>query len=266
MLLWIGVLYYFIYSSFFYPIRHKFATMMPYPPLVNGYQLTILHVKDNKFILREKVLPPFYNNEFFGEYDKQTPQFFEREVFSTPKGFLLQELNISPLKATPLGIVELELPDKTLLKGELCGSKGCPSNEIILSDFPEGSFYAAKNAQDLQSLKYIDTSTTSWSVLDLDSGVTFAYIPQPFYNFRNILFPFLGISQINEWMIGLLGLILTFFVTPIVLPVINDEIKQRILRLFKKPVIDEKPTKLKIIVSPSGDEKEIEVSKNAHKK
>lgn len=229
------------------------------PLLVAKYELTITYAQDDRFTLEEKVYPPYAGRPV----DFETPQTVASSAAGVPRGFLLRELAIAPLGVDAAGRVEIVLPDNTRLDGMLCSPYGCPPNTITLADFPKNSFFAAKNAQDLQSQDYVDTSTFIWSVAALDDRVAFAYIPAPFNNFRSILAPFIGFSRVSQWAAALVGLVGALVVTPIVVPWINDEIKEFLQRRFKKPAAAppqavEAP-KAKLIISADGEEKEIEV-------
>ena len=74
---------------------------------------------------------------------------------------------------------------------------------------------------------------------------------------RNLIVPFIGLSYIDQWLITLLGLIITAIIVPIFKPLLFELAKGRIRSLFKR----ENPEEVTLIVSSSGAVKTIEVKK-----
>lgn len=98
---------------------------------------------------------------------------------------------------------------------------------VLLRDAPRGSFLAAKNAEKMEKHPYMDTETVSWSVMDLEEGITFAFVPPPFHYIRPMIEPLLGVSGLNEWVLGILGLSGSILLTPIVKPVLLSIAQKR---------------------------------------
>lgn len=188
-----------------------------------------------------------------------------RQVSSTSRGFLLQEVSIAPLQADSSNTASLTLPDGTLIRGRLCDEDGvppCPESEIQVRNFPQGSFYMARYPKD-EPIKrpYVDTETVTWSIrrdsFDLERGIVFAYIPGPYYLLHTLLAPLVGLSSLGEVGIALLGLIGTGIVTPIATPVLYDIAKTKFkAQLEKMPKTS--PKSAKLVISGEGEEKDIE--------
>jgi len=106
------------------------------------------------------------------------------------------------------------------------------TEDVELDDFPLNSFYAAHDAQDLQRHPYIDTETITWG--SLSSTITFSYITPPFQEVRALLTPVLGASSLNQWLIGIIGMVGTLIFSPIVKPVLTDNFQKSIKDSFSK--------------------------------
>src|SRR3990172_2845181 len=181
----------------------------PPPALINEYYVTIDHSNWQSGIFRIKetvVINPEWV-EYYRETNIPTNvDLPEREVASTNVGLLTREIKIIPIQADSSGNGMLALPDGRTLKGSIC-SFSCKKIYVELHDAPKGSFLAAKDAEKVQKYPYIDTETISWSVINLKQGIAFAFVPPPFHYLRPILEPLLGASSLNQWILGLLGLI-----------------------------------------------------------
>ncbi len=178
----------------------------------------------------------------------------DRKIASTSRGFLVRELQISPLQMDITGHISLTLSDGTSLDDDLCPSY-CPDSRIELLDFPKNAFYVAREARDLEVFPYVDTETITWSVRNLERGIAFAYVAPPYYQLRSLLKPFVEFSSFGQWVVGLVGVIIAFVITPVVKPVLTDLAKNKF-----KSQIERKPAKKGIIiVSSKGQEKEVEI-------
>jgi hypothetical protein len=170
---------------------------------------------------------------------------------------------------------EFQLPERTatienrgfLLK-EVAFSPPIPCNgyyesqtSVKLVDFPLNSFYAAHDVQGLQRLPYLNTETITWNSDNLD--VKFGYIPPPYQFLQTLLRPLIGASLLNQWLIGIIGIIGTFVFVPFISPVFTEIAQSAIKNKINNTQKATKPT-AKLIVSDKGDEKEIEI-KNGKK-
>jgi hypothetical protein len=243
----------------------------PLPPLINEYYLTIdcSNWQSGVFLIKETVVI----NPQWAKYQKETDipssvELPEREVTSTNVGLLTREVRIMPIQANSSGNAIITLPDGRTLKGSIC-SFSCENIDIELHDAPKGSFLVAKDAEKTQKYPYIDTETISWSVINLEQGITFAFIPPPFHHIRQIIEPLLGASALNQWVLGILGLICTIFITPIVQPVILTTAQKRfgswLDRRSEAKAREETKKKATIIISSTGEEKEVDVSEKKQK-
>ena len=207
------------YGLYFFPM---FLSAVPAPPLINGYYLTITNPdwKAGVFTIKETVV---INQDWISFYHAtglpQSVDLPERKVRSTSLGLLARQVKIMPDQVGPSGEAAITLPDGRILKGDIC-SLTCGKIVIVLHDVPSGSFLAAKDADDIQEAPYIHTETVSWSVLDPDQGITFAFVPPPFNVVRPVIEPLLGVSSLDQWLLGILGLLSTLLVSPFVKPVL----------------------------------------------
>ncbi len=124
-----------------------------------------------------------------------------RTVAATSEGWLLQEVSFSPLAD-----VQVSLPDGTKVTPLFLADFGAKLS-ARLQDMATGSVYAVKYAQGLASSSYVDTQTLTWSVPDLQESIPFAYIPSPWHNLRPLLAPFLSLSSLSQWVVGILGMV-----------------------------------------------------------
>lgn len=207
------------YGLYFFPML---LSAVPAPPLINGYYLTITNPdwKAGVFTIQETVvINPDWISFYHGTDLPQSVDLPERKVRSTSLGLLSRQVKIMPDQAGPSGEAVITLPDGRVLKGSIC-SLTCGKIVIVLHDVPAGSFLAAKDADDIKKAPYINTETVSWSVLDPDQGITFAFVPPPFNVVRPVIEPLLGVSSLNQWLLGILGLISTLLVSPLLKPLL----------------------------------------------
>ena len=220
----------------------------PFPPLIDGYHLKIdgSTTASGAFTITEAV---DINQEWVARSAKtDIPPAVElppRQVTSANAGFLAKEVRIDPLQADASGDVSITLPDGRILTGRLCSS--CESTAIELQDVPQGSFLAARDADNVEKHPYVGTETVTWSVLDLREGIRFAYVPPPYQYLRPLLQPLIGASTLNQWVLGLAGLIGTLVVSPIVKPMLltalQKKIEEWLAKLFGKKDKKDDPSK-----------------------
>jgi hypothetical protein len=155
-----------------------------------------------------------------------------RTVTAHNKGLLLREVSFTPLED-----VTISLPQGGQVKPLLLSD---PASKLTVrvQDLPSGSFYAARYAEQLASQPYLDTETLAWSMPALDDGVVFAYIASPFQNLRALLGPFLSLSSLGRWLIGLLGLaggtVFSAFVQPNLVRVMQTKIGPAMMQRLKR--------------------------------
>lgn len=140
-----------------------------------------------------------------------------------------------------------------LLKEVTIPSIGCSLDvNVELHDFPLNTFYEAHYAEGLQKYPYIDTETITWNAPGTD--VKFSYIPPPFQLVKPLLTPLIGASSLNQWLIGIIGVIGSVIFVPIIQPVLIDAAQ----KAFKNKINGaKKPTKrtTKVIISEKDDKK-----------
>lgn len=158
----------------------------------------------------------------------------ERKATIQNRGFLLKEVIIEP-------------------------SISCSDDVFIeLNDFPRNSFYAAHYAKDLQKYPYVDTETVTWN--PESRVVKFSYIIPPFQVVSPLLTPLVGASNINQWIVGLIGIIGALIFTPIIKTVFTESAQKYLKDKLSDSEITPKQT-AKLIISEKGDEKEVEIKK-----
>ena len=161
----------------------------------------------------------------------------ERKAIIENRGFILKEVVVPP------PAIYCDYLDNTLVE---------------LDDFPINTFYAAHYARDIQKYPYIDTETITWNSGDLE--VRFGFIPPPFQFFQPLLNPLIGASSLNQWVVGIIGVIGAVIFTPIIKPVLTDTAQKALKTKINDAEKLPKPT-AKLIISDKGDEKEIEIKK-----
>jgi hypothetical protein len=156
-----------------------------------------------------------------------------REVASTNHGFIVQEVHINPLQANESGVSSLTTSDGTSIRVELC-RHSCPEGSVTLLNFPKNSFLEAKYDTNLQINSYLDIETISWSTKNLNKGIIFAYIPPPFFHFKLVLKPFLGVASFNQWIVAFLGAVGGIVIVPIVKPILEDIAQNKLISCLQK--------------------------------
>ena len=236
----------------------------PPPPVVEEYSVIIepVYPEMERFTVDEEII--FYSkqeiNDIYGQMIYSSLP--KREVTSTNRGLLLREVHIAPLQANSFGYVNYTLPDGILLSGKLC-TNDCPVSRIELRDFPNNSFYDAKDVDGSISYdSYIDKEKISWSASNLNKGIKFAYIPSPYYYLLPLLKPFVEISSIGQLVIVLLGIIGGLIMTPIVKPFISHLVKDKIKSWLERPPKKKPDKRVTLIVSSNGEEKEIDIDED----
>jgi hypothetical protein len=226
-----------------------FAPPMPPVVFVKEYRVAIEAIESNlsEFQAREQAI-------LFSPSDEEktwTVTLPARQVTGANRGLLLRELSIAPLQ-------------NASLSGVVLRTDTCSSASAELTDFPRGSFYAARDAEKLKRYPYVDTETITWSIRSLRRGVVFSYILPPFQHLRPILAPFIGVTSLSQWVIGLLGFIGAIALTPIVKPVLLEIAKKRFKSWMEKEPSKSPKRTVPLIVSGKGEEKEIEISEDKH--
>jgi hypothetical protein len=167
----------------------------------------------------------------------QGMHFPEREVASERRGFLLREVTVEPLGVGVFSPVSLTLPDGSVEQARLCSSRACPPAHVRLEDFPQNAFFAARGVPEVEIVPYINTEIVTWTEDDvtlLSQGVTFAYVPPPFQYLRPFLVPLIGASQFGEWLVGLVGLVGGVVAAPVLMPVLENLVMDRIFEGIKR--------------------------------
>jgi hypothetical protein len=155
-----------------------------------------------------------------------------RTVAAVSKGWLLREVSF-----TPLANVEFTLANGSKIQPLFLPDFGVKLAAQV-QDMPAGSLYAVKRAQGLAASTYLDSETTTWFVTDLQESITFAYLPSPWHHLKPVVAPFLTLSSLARWLVGILGLlggtVVGAFVQPALLVLLRDRMASPMLRLLKR--------------------------------
>jgi len=141
-----------------------------------------------------------------------------RKINSLDRGFVVKEIYIVPLNLSLEGYINLNLKNGTAIKIQIGGSQ---ASNIIIDKIPKGSFYQAKDASNVKLSPYLDEETVQWTVSDIQQGIKFAYIREPFNYLNRIVRPLLKISSIPEGIFTFFGVIITFIVSYRFKPIVN---------------------------------------------
>ena len=210
-----------LYAIYLLP---QFLSPEPPPPLINEYQLTIDSPdwQAGIFSIAETVVIDPQWVEYHHEPEIPTSVVLPaREVTSTHIGLLAREVKIRPGQADASGNTAITLADGRILQGGIC-SDPCGNIEVKIHDAPAGSFLAAWNAGKIQREASAQAETDSWSGFSLDQGITFSFVPPPFSFMGPVIAPLAGVSALNPGVLGLLGLIGTLLLTPILKPLLLE--------------------------------------------
>jgi hypothetical protein len=230
------------HSTTSHPPRPSRPSLPPYIYTIEEYRVTVdaeNNLSKNKLQVKEEVI---YNKKCLSsscrkkksaETQASTFSTNNREVASTNHGFMVQEVYINPLQTNESGVYSLTTLDGTSINIKLC-QYGCPEGSITLINFPKNSFYEAKYDTNLQINSYLDTETINWSTKYLNKGITFAYIPPPFYHFKLALKPFLGVASFNQWIVAFLGAVGGIVIVPIVKPILEDIAQNKLISCLQK--------------------------------
>jgi len=126
----------------------------------------------------------------------------EKQSFSSARGLMIREVAID-----------------SKIAGHAC------FNYIELKNLPRNSFYEAQGSRELEISTYLDAETIRWDQ-SINDDIAFAYLANPFYLFRNYLSPFIGVSNFYG-PIGLLSLLSTFLLTPLLESIFIDFVKSK---------------------------------------
>ncbi|GAB4474987.1 MAG: hypothetical protein Kow00124_15510 [Anaerolineae bacterium] len=151
-----------------------------------------------------------------------------RTVEAVPGGFLLAEARLDPP-----GTIEVSLSDGSPASGVVCSPR-CPLTRVELRDFPRQAFFAARDAGPVEIAPYLDTEIVRWSVADAAPGIVFAFMPPPFQHLRPLLAPLVGASDAEEWVVGLIGVIGTIVMAPLIRPILTELFEEGLTRFLRR--------------------------------
>ncbi|MBD2608313.1 hypothetical protein H6G81_28300 [Scytonema hofmannii FACHB-248] len=185
----------------------------------------LLSIEKNK----NKEINGIYKNDLlansFKEYysDNQTSKFkFIRNIHSLNRGFVVKELYIVPLNLSLEGYINLNFNNGSTIKIQIGGSQ---ISNIIIDKIPKGSFYQAKDADNFKLSPYLNEETVQWSASNLEQGIRFAYIVEPFNYLNWALRPLLKISSLPGVIFTFFGAIITFLLSLRFKPIVNVQVK-----------------------------------------
>ena len=120
-------------------------------------------------------------------------------------------------------------------------------SRIVLKNLPFNSFLDAQYAEDLSTDEYLGKEIIIWRGYFLEDGIHFAYVPAPFYNIRVLLTPFIELSKFDNWVLAIIGFVISAVFTAIIKPSVLDWVEEKAKNLFTKedPTKKAKPPKRK---------------------
>ena len=143
----------------------------------------------------------------------------EKQVYSSSRGLFIRELNVTPLDGLAISGIDT------------CCVK---APTVELSDFPRDSFYEARDVNKTEISTYLDIETVKFDEQSLNRSIVFAYITPPFYSVRGLVAPLIGVSYQGQWIVALIGLLVTVIIVPFAKDVLVDLTVARIKSLFKR--------------------------------
>ena len=204
--------------------------------IIKEYRVTVdaeNNLSKNKFQVKEEGM---YKKKS-AEPQAGTFSIDNREVASTNHGFMVQEVHINPLQANEFGVSSLTTSNGKSINVELC-RHSCPEGSVTVLNFPKNSFLEAKYDTNLKINSYLDTEIISWSTKDLNKGIIFAYISPPFYHFKLVLKPFLGVASFDQWILAFLGAVGSIVIVPIVKPLLKNIAQNKLRSCLQKAGLD----------------------------
>jgi hypothetical protein len=107
------------------------------------------------------------------------------------------------------------------------------SLSVELQDFPRGSFFDARNADDLEAHPYLHSETITWTQRARDP-VTFSYVPPAWRFLKPVLAFSYRVGSVGETAVALGGMLGSFVVSAVFESLIGDFAKGRLSKLAKR--------------------------------
>jgi hypothetical protein len=139
-----------------------------------------------------------------------------RSVQSQRLGFLVREAQVG----TFFGAYPVTVNEEAFTIRPCQG--GCPPITVELRDMPQGAFQDARPAADIERDTYVTTETLIWEVTRTTRPISFAFVPPPFNNLSGALAPLLGAATVNDWVIGVVGLLGGVAIMPLAQSFLQD--------------------------------------------
>jgi hypothetical protein len=133
--------------------------------------------------------------------------------------------------------------------------------EIELRGINEGSFSEAMDGNNIKVNTWDGKDSINWGVSDISRGVAFTIYPKPYHYLRKISQPFSKSESYGQLLVTSLTIFISVIISSIVKPLVIDFGKNKSKQLLDKLSSKGATTKVRLIVSPTGDEKEIEVNR-----
>lgn len=137
----------------------------------------------------------------------------ETTVSSGSSGFALRAVTFRPWKVNSHGVVSLKLGGSGPVRVKLCPVT-CPQAAITVEGIPRNEFFAAGG-----NTVTISGSSETWNPPDIDQGVRFQYIPSADVRWRGIIYHFVGISSVTDFLAVMATSIYTFLVSSLLIPI-----------------------------------------------
>lgn len=225
--------FWFQFSSplFILPVNQYYISVKPKSLEMQSFLI------EYKFKIDKTELNELFNSSSKDDYlrlDNFDIISLKSEAGGKSQGFILKELSIFPLRLnsdTKSQFSEqLNSLDNIPFSGLSWKEDKCLESTatVKLVDFPEGSFYQAREPVNFKQDSYLDKEILSWSSCDLEQGIKFAYIPPPYNNFRKLIKLFSWFHSAENYLLLLLGAGVAF--------IFSSKVKTFLRRI--KPVIN----------------------------
>ena len=200
----------------------------------------------------------------YAEFNIEEQFFVDRSLVGVGKYYEEERNSLDKVtaKSTWKGLFTKEV----IIQPEICTLYNCRNidkSEVELRDLSEGSFLEAMGGNNIRTNTWNGKDSVTWSLNDLSRGVAFTIYPTPYQHLRKISQPFSKAESFGNLFITSFTIVVSVVITSIIKPLIIDVGKNKSKQFIDKLSSKEPTTKARLIVSPTGAEKEIEINKRS---
>lgn len=134
------------------------------------------------------------------------------------------------------------------------------SRNVFVKSLPNKSFLSAKNAFDVNISTYLDIESIKWQTAD--TNISFAIVKPPLHNLRPVIDTIIQITYTKSWLITLLGFIIASLIGTLGGSWFWRKATSLIQLIRRGRYTNNEQTHTTIIVSHTGEEKDIKVNKD----